>query len=80
MLLGVHQTTHKLMENPFEDLKARSKAAGISLARACQLAGIPRSTIWYWKHHPPTQISAYLKMVEAIDKHATNADTPAVSA
>lgn len=68
------------MENPFEELKARCKAAGITLGHACKAAGIQRSTIWYWKNNPPSQIETYRKMMATIDKLAADADTPTVSA
>lgn len=64
------------MENPFEELKARCKAAGVTLGRVCDMAGIQRSTIWYWKNHPPTQIQMYRKLLETIEQLSNAKSTP----
>lgn len=62
------------MENTFEELKARCKAAGTTLRKVCLEAGVQVSTVWYWKNHEPTQITTYNKLLQTIDKLASKSD------
>jgi len=71
------------MENTFEELKARCKAARTTLNKVCIAAGISRSTVWSWKKNNPQQIDMYKRLLAEIDRQSntsTDAGTEAVSA
>jgi predicted DNA-binding transcriptional regulator AlpA len=59
------------------EMKARTK--GIALATACQLAGLPDSTIWRWRNHKATPSEAVTRRVMLAIENAKTIAIPEVS-